>query len=303
MGDDFRKPRILVEGDVIPEDDLPLVMEVPVEYKTEFERDPINALREIAGVSTLARHPYILDTERVADAMQPENKSVFDTEVTDFRGLPLRLYPKRIQRPEEPRWAHIDLSINKDSAGLTIGHVSRFLAVPRGDATEVWPEIVIDGTLEIRPPKGGEILYHKIREVLYKLKQLGMNVKWVSFDSFQSVDSIQVLRNKGFSAGMKSVDTDIRPYSMTKAAIYDGRLLIPPHETLRKELLSVEYDQKRGKVDHPVGGSKDCADTLAGVVYGLTTRRLIWAKHGIKKNSIPASVMEAKEVDSSDENG
>jgi hypothetical protein len=40
-------------------------------------------------------------------------------------------------------------------------------------------------------------------------------------------------------------------------------------------------DYKKGKVDHPPHGSKDIADALAGVVYGLTMRRDVWNSHNV----------------------
>lgn len=46
-----------------------------------------------------------------------------------------------------------------------------------------------------------------------------------------------------------------------------------------------------------VHNSKDIADGLAGVVYGLTVRREIWAMYGIPLMKIPAvlSTMVAKQ--------
>ncbi len=34
-------------------------------------------------------------------------------------------------------------------------------------------------------------------------------------------------------------------------------------------------------MDHPPHGSKDLADALAGVVYGLTMRRDVWWQHEV----------------------
>ncbi len=39
-----------------------------------------------------------------------------------------------------------------------------------------------------------------------------------------------------------------------------------------------------------VHNSKDVADALAGVVYGLTVRREIWAMYGIPLMKIPATL-------------
>lgn len=42
-----------------------------------------------------------------------------------------------------------------------------------------------------------------------------------------------------------------------------------------------------------VHNSKDVSDAVAGVVYGLTTRREIWVNHDIAWNEIPESLTAA----------
>lgn len=297
IGDEFRRPRVLDVGESVAEEDRELLMDIPVEYREEFRKDITNALREVAGVSTLAKHPYIMDTEALTDCMNKGHKSLLSDIRTDFKSYPIMVYPQRIVDGHKPRWAHIDLSVTGDSTGIVIGHVSGFKAIDRGDCMETWPEITIDASLEVFPPQGGEILFYKIREMLYKLRGMGLNIKWVSFDSYQSVDSLQTLRQQGFQTGMRSMDTSIQPYAMLKAAIYDRRLIMAEHQRLRRELLSVELDTKKGKIDHPANGSKDVADALAGVVMGLTQQMSIWVEHGISPTNIPPAVREAPKVD------
>ncbi len=290
IGDEARKPLILEEGETVVPDDRHLVMPIPLEHKPSFETDPMNALREIAGVATLARFPFIIDTGKIGEAFG-KVQSIASRPDTDFSASTILLYPKRIIKPEAFRWAHIDLGLTSDSAGVAVGRLSRFMTMERGDMNEILPEIIMDLTLEVMPPKGGEILFYKIRQLLAKLKELGMNIRWVSFDSFQSADSMQLLRQQGFATGKVSMDTTPLPYELTKASLVDGRLLIPDHPKLAKEFATLEKDPKTGKIDHPPKGSKDIADAVAGVVYGLTMRRELWAMAGIPPNDIPESVM------------
>ena len=70
-------------------------------------------------------------------------------------------------------------------------------------------------------------------------------------------------------------------YEILKSALYDQRVSIPKNKLLQSELLSLEVDAKTGKIDHPPSGSKDLADALAGVVYGLTMRREVWFQHRV----------------------
>jgi len=84
---------------------------------------------------------------------------------------------------------------------------------------------------------------------------LGIPVEWVSLDTYQSADTMQILRTKGFKAGIQSIDRTIAPYEAVKQALYDGRLVMPYHERLCTELVQLEIDMKKGKVDHPARGS------------------------------------------------
>lgn len=301
-GDMGRKPRILAEDEVVADEDRHLVMRIPGEYKVEFEKDIINALREIAGVSTLARHPFFVETDKVGAAFKAQHESVFSERRTDFVDMPrLELVPRAIKRKDLPRFAHVDLAISGDSAGIAIGTVIGFKQVDmdtEGDSGTVpvyMPKILIDGVLEVKPPRNSEILFSKIRQVLILLKEeLKLNIRWVTFDQFQSTDSQQILRQRGFITGQQSIDTlPCHPYKFLKSAFYEHRIILPTHEHLQKELLALEVDTKTGKIDHPPAGSKDCADALAGVVYGLTMRREVWMMHDVPMARVPDAIMRA----------
>lgn len=294
IGDISRKPRILEEKEEVTEERL--VIDIPVEHREDFRKDIINALREIAGVSTLARHPFLINVDVVSSCFG-KTDSIFEQDKVDFVETQLHILKDRIKNPQYPRFAHIDLGLTSDNAGIAIGYVDKFVTVNRDEErSEVLPSIVIDGVLAVAPPTNGEILFYKIRRVLYLLKDLGVNIRWITFDSFQSVDSQQLLMAKGFLTGMQSIDKSEEPYGFLKAALYDKRISCPIHNITLKELVSLERDTKTGKIDHPPGGSKDCSDALAGVVYGLTLRREVWAMFNIPTVMIPDSVKNAKEV-------
>ena len=184
------------------------------------------------------------------------------------------------------------MALSGDSAGLAIGTVQGFKSVSSDPEQPAYmPEIWVDGVLEVKPPKNCEILLGKIREVLIVLKKMGLNIIWVTFDQFQSSDSQQILRQQGLITGHQSMDdVPCRPYDFCKTAAYEGRLNIPVHPKLQKEMLMLEKNVKTGKIDHPPGASKDLSDALAGIVYGLTMRRELWGLYRIPVLMIPQSV-------------
>ena len=287
IGDDTRKPRILEEEEIVEGEDARLVMAIPVEYRHSFDADLLAALRDVAGVATQALHPFMLNTEAVV-ACFGKVESIASRTECDFKATKLHLFPNRIKNPEEPRFAHIDLALSKDSAGISIGHVPGFKSMNRGDYTEMLPIVQFDMILEVRPPRGGEIEFENIRRLMYTLRDtLNVPIKWVSFDQYQSRDSMQIMHQQGFMVGYQSMDIDTNAYDVTKAAFYDGRIIAPAHAKAQKEMITLEIDNKKHKIDHPPQGSKDVSDSMAGVVYGLTMRRELWVRHGIPTRLIP----------------
>lgn len=290
VGDANHKARIMDVGEEVPIHQRHLVDQIPIEYMQEFETDIVNALRDIAGRSTRATNPYFNEVEKVANCFG-HTQSILSLEECDFLTSTPLIYPKKMWEPQKPRWVHIDLSISGDATGVACGVVTGFQSMIRGTGQmERMPTMKLDFLLRVVPPRNGEIMFFKVRALLYKLRELGMNIRWVSFDSFQSRDSIQVLRQNGFTTGLQSVDKTMLPYDVTKEALYDGRVALPTHQHAKDELLSLERDVQKGKVDHPPAGSKDLADAISGVVYGLTFRKETYLDHGISLFEIPPTV-------------
>jgi len=287
IGDSARRPRVMADRETVASDDAHLIKQIPVDFRPEFERDILNALRDIAGVSTRAIAPFLLNTEAVAQCFVVQ-APVMSRGTVDFETERLALYPDRFQQPEEPRFAHVDIGLTGDCAGIAVGFVPRFVDMNRDVSNvERLPFVHIEFVLEVVPPRGGEIQISRLRDVLYRLRDIGVNLRWVSFDGYQSRDSLQILRQSGFITGLQSVDRDTRAYELLKAGLYDGRVALPEHEKLRRELLCLEFDAEKGKVDHPPAGSKDLADAVAGVVAGLCLRREIWVRHRVPCSTAP----------------
>ena len=291
VGSMTKKARVLEADEVWEDTEAHLVLGVPVEYELDFKRDLVGAIRDIAGVSILARFPFFSYTEAVS-ACFVGGESVLNFEESDLLTTILQFFPKRFRHPARKRWVHIDLGLTGDSAGVACGYVEGFADTEDGFKM---PVISVDFVLRVTPPRNGEIQFEKIRTLLVKLRENGLPIKWVSFDSFQSVDSIQILRQKGFTTGQTSMDKTVLPYAVTKTCMYQGRLHGHPHPTCMREFLQLEQDAKTGKIDHPPAGSKDCSDALAGVVYGLSTRKEIYAEFGVPIRGVLAA-MKAVDV-------
>jgi hypothetical protein len=139
-----------------------------------------------------------------------------------------------------------------------------------------YPFIIIDFMLRINPPPGSEIDLEKIRSFVYYIAKL-YPLTMITFDGFQSADCKQLLRKAGYDAKLQSVDKSDEPYLSLRAAHFDRRIAMYSYEPYIRELLDLERNAKKQKVDHPTRathggkGTKDVSDAVAGVVYACMT--------------------------------
>ena len=136
----------------------------------------------------------------------------------------------------------------------------------------LWADFVVG----IRPPKGKQLQLYQIRDFITELMRMGIGVQWLVGDSFQSTDTLQLMKKQGLETLMNSVDRKKDSYHMLRSAILEGRLKVPKNNILYKELVFLKEDAK--KVDHPdtnpdgTPGSKDMADALANAIFVANTK-------------------------------
>jgi hypothetical protein len=268
-----------------------VLLRVPKDFRADFESNLEGAVRDLAGVATVAVSPYIQRRDKIYEAVDPTRVHPVNTVSWDT-SQPLEFYwsklvgpnmapgmPEVLERPllnpQIPRHIHIDPSLRGDATGFCMAHVAGYKDVIRRDDEqgrypERAPIIVVDLMLQILPPIGDEIILGDVRKLVYQLSRRGYMITCVSLDSWNSADAIQKLTQRGFNGVQLSVDRTMAPYDLLKTALYENRIHYYEYEPLLRELKSLEHDRVKGKVDHPVAGSKDVADALAGCVYTLT---------------------------------
>lgn len=279
-----------------------ILIEVPEDFRSDFERDLEGAIRDLAGCATVALSPFIQRREKILEAVQLDKqlyganrhpfstlsydpskggsfiweKMIKDTEERQLGGVSAMLR-RPIINPGARRHVHIDPALRNDALGFCMAHISGWKDVIRrgeqGQYMERAPVFVVDLILQVTPPPGEEIILGDIRRLIYELHAHGYLISNVSLDSFQSRDTLQQLQQKGYTAELVSVDTSMEPYEVLKTALYENRLHVYEYPVLIRELQQLERDSVRRKVDHPPKGSKDCADALAGVCYTLLRDR------------------------------
>ena len=194
--------------------------------------------------------------------------------------------PARLHNLEAPRFVHLDLSKNRDSTGLAIGHVVRYINIDRGNTKETAPEIFIDAVLQIRPPRHGEIEFSWVRSIIYGLKSV-VNITHIRTDGFESTDTLQEFSRHGYNVGLLSVDRTLAPYEFFKDTLADSRIHLPKSAVLSKEARTVQLDLRKGKVDHTPRGSKDVLDAVVGVTYALSKSIALQIEHDVADRMAP----------------
>jgi hypothetical protein len=287
-------------------------IEVPIEFRHDFEVDMEGSLRDLAGRATVAIEPFIMRRDKIYDMCDPNRRhgySLYETtlrdggyllkdvlaehyEEKDEHGVVVKRGWRPKINPSARRFGHIDHGISGDAAGFVFGHISHYeerrririvqvidpasgtKKLLREAYIETVPVIYIDLILRIVPPPGGEIILNDIRVLIYDLREIGFKIGLITMDSYQSKDTQQTLAAKGFNVDELSVDADMEPYNRLKMAVYEDRVKAYLHDTLIKELKGLERNKKKGKVDHRRKGSKDIADALAAVVHNCETRTI-----------------------------
>lgn len=231
------------------------IIEIPIEYLSDFRRSPQRSERDLQARPSLAIEGFF-DEETIREKCNMERESPL-TESGKFKEW-------FVCTDEEPRSIHIDLATKRDCVGIAMGKRDGFVTV--GDEERV--KIYIDLMMQIKPE--GEIQISDIREIIYEIQKRGFHIRIVTLDSFQSVDTIQIFKNKGIPSDLLSVDKDLGPYQALKEAIYEDRCDYYYFEPFIMECSRLELI--RGvKVDHAPNSSKDVSDSIAGVCFNIVT--------------------------------
>jgi hypothetical protein len=269
-----------VRKQILPEEiakDNRTFMAIPDMYRYQFELNPEKALKDLAGIPPKVGDAFISLDYKIIEARERW--------VENNHGSPSPVQPNgKLEhwfRAQEnlKRAIHVDIGYASegDAMGIAMGHVRRVVEIDG----ELKPYIVIDMLMRLSAPAGGEIMLGDMRRILYHLRDgLKFNIVSVTFDGFQSHDTIQQMRQRRFRrVDYLSIDKEKLPYEDLREAIYEDRIEIPPLMTKFRpedpEVCEIAYKELSElidtgpKIDHPEYGSKDVADAIAGVTYAL----------------------------------
>lgn len=274
--------RVLRDDEKLP--DGAWIVEIPIEYLDDFRNKPYDAMRDVLGISNNALSPFIKTRYKVLECAEYgkeiglQSILVKDHVILGEDGMPQVKIGTYCANPSRPRYVHIDLSRNEDRCGVAMVRFEGMRQVARENGmVELMPVAVVEMACTITPDANNEIDIAEVRAFVQHLKKkYGYPIKGVSYDGFDSRESIQAWRKDGMRASMISVDRSSVPYKQFRDAMYDRRVALPDDDVLLTEILELEHDENKDKVDHPVNGTKDVADAVCAAYYNMLERRSTW---------------------------
>lgn len=251
------------------------ILDVPIEYKLEFEKDIDASLMNKAGISSSTVMRFI--SGKRLERCYGNLVNPFSTEILSI-GMDDKLQYKDFFKSDifdseiisKPIFIHTDTSLSGDITGMSAvaiegaGKPSQQLEDTESNVELHYRHLF---TIGIKAPRDSQISLEKNRQFIYYLKSIGWNIKGVSYDGFQSADSVQILSSKGYTAKVASLDKTPEGYNTFKAAINEQRITIIKLDKLSWEIVNLNKDNQTGKIDHDADKSKDLSDSLAGALW------------------------------------
>lgn len=260
------------------------IINAPIDLRPDFVDDIERALCDFAGIASSEISKYIAG-QAVQDVINKGLKNPFVKEILEIGNAPddkdqyynyfnINCIPAELK--SKPLFVHLDMSVSGDMTGIAGVWIKG--KRPSTDSLRQANDLfyTLAFAVNIKAPKGRQISFEKNRNFIYWLKEQGFNIKGVTSDSYQSYDTGQALKAKGYNYDMLSVDrVDTNshiciPYQYLKNTIYEQRVECFPCKTLEDELTDLERNLNTGKVDHPDGGRKDVADAVCGAVFNAS---------------------------------
>ena len=221
------------------------------DFKDFYDNDPILAKARFECDPPFARDAFIRDPLSVL--------RVFDADV-DEKG---DIYWAGLKAPRDESelqagvyyYIHVDLGLRHSNAALAIAHQLDNTVVL--DLVKVW---------EPEPDK--DVDFRTIENFILSLREKGFKIASVTYDNYQSVNSLQTLHNKGIPAKYKSVTRSREAYDTFKDIVNQEKLDAYFDKATIEEILGLDVVYGERVVARP-GTLKDRADAVVGAVHGV----------------------------------
>jgi hypothetical protein len=182
---------------------------------------------------------------------------------------------------------HVDLAQKHDKCAVALAHVEKWVQykIPASEMIEYLPLVVVDAIRWWTPTKEKSVDFKGVIEYVKAVRRRGFDIKLVTFDRWNSHDTMMDLERNGIDTDILSVAK--KHYDDWLITMYDGRLFGPKEDVLLKEMR--ELIEKKGKVDHPRKGNKDLCDAVCGAIFNAVA-------HTPKEENLEADALTLDDV-------
>lgn len=248
------------------------ILNVPIEYKKDFDDNLNRALTEMGGVSVSYIDKYF-SREYIDAAIDYTRINPFSTEII-ISGLKDKLEYKDfidfnkipVEWTHENVYMHIDTSKSGDKTGIS--------AVSESNTNDATIHHLF--SIDIQAPKDDQICFKKHEDfIFYLYDTLHWNIKNVSSDGYNSDQLKQNIILHGIGADYVTADgAKNEVYPTLQRLLYDKQLKLLDINLLKKELLELDINNDKQSFDHPIKGSKDMSDSLGCAVQNLMNHKV-----------------------------
>jgi hypothetical protein len=285
-------PFVMKPDHEYPDTPEALIVNVPIELSENFRYDTINALRDLAGISTHSTGNF-LPVEPISDMLvlkDLQKQDILEIDMYDEADTirrHIRLDDGQLILGV-PYYIHMDLSKNRDRTGIAFTRAAGKREIEHFDPSEGKNRLIEDVVYQtdllicMRAKPNQQIPLSKIEHFLVELSQLGFYLALTTADQVASAQIIQALMQYGLKAEYLSVDRTRQPYDNLRQVCMERRIKTPNHWVLEKELK--ELLDFGDYIDHPeetalnkaedVRPSKDLTDAVAGSVWNCAQAHL-----------------------------
>ena len=259
------------------------IVEVPIDFLKDFKQNLLQSIQDIAGMTVAGEGKLFNNKELFNKAIyEPEEKAFIKDSFIISTKLETRpqdyINPDwNPEQPEKLRFMHLDQGIASDHYGISCCFID---SIDINEDETVSLNIKYDFILDIVPPRPpAKVDIAKVRSLIPWLSQhKGINWGKITYDQYQSQESMQELDKAGFPVDYQSVDRTDEAYLLMVDYIYEGKVKFPYHERFEEEMFGVVHFRERRKVDHLSNGHKDIADSCVGSLYNAVKSDLFQAQ-------------------------
>lgn len=233
--------------------------DLQTDYALDFYRNPGDALGRFACMPSNLKDGFFKRADKIESAFSRING-------VDEEGV---FHPSFKPQDGKTYFMHVDLAQKHDYCAVGMAHVDQWLEKEIGSSgmKEYLPLVKVDAIRYWTPTKDKSVDFGDVVDYIKKVRREGFDLKMVTFDRWNSHDTMMDLERIGIETDTLSVDK--KHYDDFLITMYEDRLVGPNDPILIKELGELRQVLKGTKViiDHPRKGSKDLSDAVCGAIW------------------------------------